>query len=99
MSHVGAVLRRIIRRHGVRNPVALLVPLVLSDVRDGGLVAGDEIADDEIGTRILPPLVRARRRSGPLRASGVRGSARAPCASRAPCPSWTLRTPPTLRRP
>ena len=78
-----AVLRRVRRRHRIRDPVAGPVPFVLVDLGDRDFVTAGQIADDQIRARVLPLLARrgrCRRGSGCRRrraASSRRGPAAA----------------------
>src|SRR5262249_3092445 len=106
-----AVLVAVLRRHGVRDPVAVAVPLVLGRFGDGDFVAGREIADDEIGSGILALLALAVLRvllaSALARAGASTGCRRAAAPGRPPPPGaprrvrrlWRLRRRPCSTRP
>src|SRR5687768_2504219 len=48
-----AVLRCVVRRHGVSEEGAFAIPDVLRHLRDDGLFRGREIAEDEVRTWLL----------------------------------------------
>src|SRR4051812_8856493 len=85
MAHERAVLGGVGGRHGVRNPVAVLVPFVLVHFADGDFVAAHEIADEEIGAGILALLAAAVLRGlpGTAGARAAAGRCRTAAASRA----------------